>query len=233
MTPDPAHLSLGDLTAMAEAGETVAAIEAGMRAVGTNPRTLLVGDGEPEAFRHYPAGDVYDFGSHSQFYFHCHRNGEHGHAHLFLRPMGMPAACRPLISVGGADSPCHLVAVGFGHHGFATELFTTNRWVSGESWYDADQVARMLPCFHVDNSTAGGRVGRWLSALLTLYAPLIVSLVRRRDAAVAEWGASHGGAALEDTLNDDRLEITSHAAIDVGMWRQGIAAAQRKSAATQ
>lgn len=221
MIPDPAQLSSGELTAMAEAGEVLAAIEAGMRAVGTSPRALLVGEGEAEAFRHYPAGDVYDFASHSQFYFHCHRGGEHGHTHLFLRPMGMPAGCRPLVAVGGADSPCHLIAVGFGHHGFASELFTTNRWVTGESWYDCDQVAAMLPCFHVDGASPGGRVGRWLTALLKLYRPLIVSLVQRRDQAVAAWTAQHGG----DALNDDRLEITSHAAIDVSLWRQGLAAA--------
>lgn len=223
MTADPSHVSPGELAAMAEAGEELAAIEAGLRAVGTSPRALLVGDAEPEAFRHYPPGDAYDFASHSQFYFHCHREGEHGHAHLFLRPMGMPADCQPRVAVGGPDSPCHLIAVGFGHNGFATELFTTNRWVTGESWYDADAVARMLPCFRVDGGSASGRVGCWLTALLKLYRPLIVTLVRRRDETVAEWAAGHGGEAL----NDDRLEITSHAAIDAGLWRKAVTAAQR------
>lgn len=223
MTVDPSHLSPGDLAAMAEAGEQLAAIEGGMRAVATSPRALLVEGGVAEPYRHYPPGDVYDFASHSQFYFHCHRPAEQGHAHLFLRPLGMPAGCRPQVAVGGDDSPCHLIAVGFGHHGFATELFTTNRWVTGESWYDADTVARMLPCFHVDGAGSGGRVGRWLTALLKLYHPLVVALVRRRDRAVADWAAAHCG----DALNDDRLEITSHAAIDVGLWRKGVAAALR------
>lgn len=227
MTPDPSHLTPGDLAAMAEAGERLAAIEEAMRAVGTSPRALLVGSAEAEAYRHYPPGDVYDFASHSQYYFHCHRDGEHGHAHLFLRPMGMPAGCRPLVAVGGVDSPCHLIAVGFGHHGFAAELFTTNRWVTGESWYAADDIARMLPCFHVDGAGSGGRVGRWLTALLALYRPLIVALVGRRDQAVAAWAAGHGDGALDRALNDDRLEITSHAAIDIGLWRKGVAAARR------
>ncbi len=220
MIDDPSRLSPGDLAAMAEAGEELSAIETGMRAVGASPRALLVGGTVPEAYRHYPSGDVYDFASHSQFYFHCHRDGEHGHAHLFLRPLGMPAGCEPRVSVGGADSPCHLIAVGFGHDGFAAELFTTNRWVTGESWYDADTVARMLPCFHVDAPGGGGRVGRWLTALLKLYRPLVVELVRRRDRAVEDWRAAHDG----DALNDENLEITSHAAIDVALWRQALAA---------
>ncbi|MGE5517833.1 MAG: DUF6969 family protein [Bacteroidota bacterium] len=219
MTLDPSHLTPGELAAMAEAGDRLAAIEAGMRAAGTSPRALLVGDDEAEPFQHYPPGDVYDFVSHSQFYFHRHRGGEHGHAHLFLRPAGMPAGCRPVVAAGGADSPCHLIAVGFGHHGFANELFTTNRWVTGESWYDADQVARMLPCFSVDAAGAGGRVGRWLTALLGLYRPLVVALVQRRDQAVAAWAAEHDG----DAFNDDRLEVLSHAAIDIALWRKGLA----------
>lgn len=225
MMPDPSLLSDGDLAALAEAGDHLAAIEQGMRAAGTSPRALLLGDEDGfEPYRHYPPGDVYDFASHSQYYVHGHRPGEHGHAHLFLRPMGMPAGCHPQVAVGGGDSPCHLIAIGFGHHGFAAELFTTNRWVTGESWYDCDTVARMLPCFHVDGGSVGGRVGRWLTALVRLYAPLVVSLVRRRDAAVAAWREAHGG----DPLNDDRLEVTSHAAIDVGLWRQGVAAAMRR-----
>jgi hypothetical protein len=227
MILDPSHLAPGDLTAMAKAGDEVAAIEAAMRAVGTSPRALLVAGEAPEPFRHYPAGDVYDFASHSQYYFHCHREGEYGHAHLFLRPMGMPVGCVPQVPVGGADAPCHLVAVGFGHHGFACELFTTNRWVTGESWYGAAMIARMLPCFHIDGGTTGGRVGRWLSALLRLYAPLVVTLAQRRDEAVAAWADSHDG----DPLNDERLEITSHAAIDVGMWRQAVAVERKCRAA--
>lgn len=227
MIPDPSHLSAGDLAALAEAGEQLAAIEQGMRAVGISPRALLLGDQDGfEPYRHYPPGDVYDFGSHSQYYVHTHRPGEYGHAHLFLRPMGMPAGCLPQVAVGGADSPCHLIAVGFGHHGFAAELFTTNRWVTGESWYDCDTVARMLPCFHVDGGGSGGRVGRWLTALVRLYAPLVVSLVRRRDETVSAWRAEHGG----DPLNDDRLEVTSHAAIDIGLWRQGVAMELRRRA---
>lgn len=226
MTLDPSHLTPGELTAMAEAGDRLAAIEAGMRAEGLSPRSLLLGRDEPEPFRHYPPGDVYDFGTHSQFYFHCHRDGEYGHAHLFLRPAGMPMGCRPLVAVGGADSPCHLIAVGLGHNGFACELFTTNRWVTGESWYAADQVARMLPYFHVEGAGDGGRVGRWLTALLALYRPLIVALVQRRDQAVAAWTADHPG----DALNDDQLDVTSHAAIDVALWRKALDAEMRVKA---
>ncbi|HTH15026.1 MAG TPA: hypothetical protein VL974_00125 [Magnetospirillum sp.] len=218
MTQDPSLLTPDDLAAMAAAGETVAGIEAGMRALGTNPRELLLEGVKPEDFRHYPAGDVYDFASHSQYYMHGHRDGEYGHLHLFLRPKGMPPQCKPAVAVGGADSPCHLIAVGLGHNGFACELFTTNRWVTGESWYAADDVTAMLPRLGFEGSNPGARVGRWAAALLALYRPLVITLVQRRDQTVAEWAAAHGGKALDD----DRLEITSRAAIDVHLWRQAL-----------
>ena len=48
---------------------------------------------------HYPEGDVYDFETHGQYYYHAHpkeeRPGEHGHFHTFLRPDGMPPGIRP------------------------------------------------------------------------------------------------------------------------------------------
>lgn len=226
MNLDPSLLSRGALAAMAAAGDEVVAIEADMRARGTSPRTLLLGPGAPTEFRHYPAGDAYDFASHSQFYFHAHRVKEYGHIHTFLRPLGMPPGVEPAVSAGSSDAPSHLVAVGLNSHGFASELFTTNRWVTGESWYAAADVAVMLPRFHMAGDRVAGSVGRWLTALLALYRPLVVSLVEQRDETVAAWSLSHPGV---DPLADADLELTSRAAIDLGLWRKMLAAARSRA----
>ncbi|MBX9633428.1 MAG: hypothetical protein K2X44_00480 [Magnetospirillum sp.] len=223
MMLDPSLLSRQALDAMAAAGDEVIAIEADMRARGTSPRALLVGAGEPAEMRHYPAGDVYDFSSHCQYYCHLHRPAEHGHIHTFLRPLGMPPGIEPVALAGGEDSPCHLVAVGLNGHGFACELFTTNRWVTGESWYVAADVATILPRFRMAGGGAAGLVGRWLTALLALYRPLVISLVEQRDETVAAWRLAHPG---RDPLNDPDLELTSRAAIDLGMWRKAVVAAR-------
>lgn len=225
MKLDPSLLSRGALAAMAAAGDELAALEADMRARGASPRALLLGGSEPTEFRHYPAGDCYDFGSHSQYYFHVHRAKEQGHIHTFLRPMGMPPGLEPVVSAGSADSPCHLVAVGLNGHGFASELFTTNRWVTGESWYAADDVALMLPRFHMTGDGDAGTVGRWLTVLLTLFRPLVVSLVEQRDEAVAAWNLANPGV---DPLSEADLEITSRAAIDLGIWRKMLATARSR-----
>lgn len=226
MTDPLAQLSRGDLAALAAAGDEVARLEAAMRAAGTPPAMLLTGGGNPVEFRHYPEGDVYDFASHSQFYYHTHRGGEHGHVHLFLRPKGMPPGLTPTVAVAdGKGAPCHLVAVGFGADGWLAELFTTNRWVTGEAWYEAAAIKRMLPRFSVTTDGPAGVAGRWLTALVTLFRPLIGELADRRDAAVACWSLAHpAGNPLEDAA----LEITSRAMVSVAEWQAALEKALRK-----
>lgn len=219
MTTHPSRLSPEVLAAMAAAGEDVARVEADMRRQGTSPRGLLVGADEVEPFRHYPPGDVYDLASHCQFYFHCHRAGERGHIHLFMRPRGMPPGLVPLASGGTDDAPAHLVAVGLGAGGFASELFTTNRWVTGEAWYAAPAIAAMLPRFQVRGDGANGVVGAWVTALVALYQPLVAALAERRDLALGAWSAAHPSV---DPLGDQGLEVTSRAAIDVSAWRKAV-----------
>ena len=92
---------------------------------------------------HYPKGDVYDWETHAQYYYHAHpaeeRSGEHGHFHCFLRPKGMPPGVKPAalpdtVAPGDPnDALCHLVAISMDRAGFPIRLFTTNRWVTGET----------------------------------------------------------------------------------------------------
>jgi hypothetical protein len=211
------HLSRDDLVAMAQAGDEVARLEAAM---GAPPAALLTGGRNAVAFRHYPEGDVYDFASHSQFYYHTHRAGEHGHAHLFLRPKGMPPGVVPAVAPADKDAPCHLVAVGLDADGWLEELFTTNRWVTGEAWYQSAAIKRMLPRFSVTTDGPAGLAAGWLTALTKLFAPLVGELADRRDAAVASWSLAH---PTTDPLEDAALEITSRAKVTVTAWRAALA----------
>ncbi len=190
------------------AGERLAALAAGL---GADPVTMLCQGRQAEAFRHYPPGDVYDLSSHAQFYYHSHRDGEFGHIHLFQRPRGMAKGLQPAIAANGPDDPCHLIAVGFGAGGEAVELFTTNRWVTGETWYRADAVKTMVADLRLRHDGAWAGVAEWLAALVAFYRPLIEILIDERDRAVEAWRLAHPG---RDALNDERLEITSARPID-------------------
>ena len=183
-----------------------------MAAAGTTPLALLLdGAPRPAPHRHYPDGDVYDGLRCSQFYCHVHRAGDLGHIHLFQRSRGMPAGLMPLVPSGEDNAACHLVAVGFGANGDAAELFTTNRWVTGESWYDAAAVKAMLPGWRIAADGRLAPVAAWLEALVAFYRLAIERLIDQRDAAVAAWGRDHGRG---DPRDDGGLEVTSRLAID-------------------
>jgi len=168
---------------------------------------------------HYPKGDVYDRATHAQYYYHAHpeveRPGEHGHFHTFLRPAGMPRGLKPAPGAAVADPAAalsHLVAIGMDHFGQPVSLFTTNRWVTDETWYRAEDVIRMLDFFDVDLAHPSWPVNRWISAMIPLFRPQIEWLIKRRDETVAAW---HKKKPRADVREDRALNITSEMAIDL------------------
>ena len=119
---------------------------------------------------HYPPDDVFDADSHAQYYYHAHRGAaEHGHFHTSLRAGGMPDGVAPA-QAGTASEPwpegeeaiSHLVAVSMDAWGEPIGLFACNRWVTGESWYAAEDVIRMLERFEIDHAWPSWPANRWL-----------------------------------------------------------------------
>jgi hypothetical protein len=183
---------------------------------------LLKGSGTFYEWNHYPDGDVYDHDTHSQYYYHAHaageRPGEHGHFHTFLRPKGMPADIQPA-QVPDYEAPedpddalSHLVAISMDPKGFPIKLFTTNRWVTGEVWYTAADVCRLLPLFSIDHAQPSWPVNIWISNMVVLFRPQIRVLVQERDKRVAAWSRKHGS---ENIYEDRALEVTSELPVDV------------------
>ncbi|HEV2265325.1 MAG TPA: hypothetical protein VGR79_12420 [Stellaceae bacterium] len=203
-------------------------------------------------WRHYPAGDVYDPGTHAQYFYHAHppqpaAHGEHGHFHAFLRARGLKPGARPLVMpelaiaghpaspaqaapsapapAGEPDEPwIHLAAIAMDRAGRPLRLFTTNRWVTGETWYGATDIAASLDRFVIDGEQASP-LDRWLTAMLGLFRPTIVRLLAARDAAVMDFRRRRRGKV--HVLEDRRLEITSSAAVDVDAEIRRVAAALR------
>ncbi len=150
---------------------------------------------------HYPPGDVYDPASRAQWYYHAHpkdqRPGEHGHFHTFLRD---------------EEAPTHLVGIAMDRFGAPIQLFTTNRWVTGERWRPAGEVVASLERFDIELAHPSWPVNRWLVALLRCYRPAIASLLEERDRTIERWRREHGDT---DVLEDKRLEVTSSLAVDL------------------
>ncbi|MBU6445663.1 MAG: hypothetical protein KGR48_17310 [Alphaproteobacteria bacterium] len=174
-------------------------------------------------FEHYPPDDVYDPETHAQYYFHAHPQtrgewNDYGHFHTFLRPRGMPEAVRPWPvahspqTESDNDALCHLIAISMNREGRPVRLFTTNRWVTAETWYQADDVIAMLDKFVVDLSRPSWPLNRWISAMFVLFRRDIEELIRERDRAVVAWLRDHPAG---DVFEDRGLEVTSGKAIDL------------------
>jgi len=171
-------------------------------------------------YDHYPDGDVYDNETHAQYYYHAHREDvdEHGHFHTFLRRKGMPDDIVPAPYDGEAERPLgddelsHLVAISMDTYGYPTALFTTNRWVTDETWYKADDVIRMVDLFLIDHTFPNWAVNRWISAMTRLFLPQIVEILKERDEKVATWQAAHPGV---DVYEDRDLELITSIPVSV------------------
>lgn len=212
------------LAEMAEAAAEVAEIHRVLAKTGDNVvGELLRGSGTFYEWDHYPEGDVYDQETNGQYYYHAHAPekrfaGEHGHFHTFLRPRGMPAGIRPAPvadyrpPLEANDALSHLVAIAMDSSGLPIRLFTVNRWVTGETWYAAEDVIRMLPHFAIGHARPSWPVNRWITAMLVAYRPYVTALLRQRDLAVQRWQSAYGPPNVHD---DRRLEVTSCLEIDL------------------
>jgi hypothetical protein len=194
-------------------------------------------------WQRYPEGEVYDASSHAQYFYHRHPTGdrqqrEHGHFHLFLRADGMPTGATPLllpevavanVSVapqaaplkhGERDEVCHLAAIAIDAGGEPVRLFTTNRWVTGETWYRAEDAIAMLDRFALATEHPSAVLNRWIVAMLRLFRPHIAKLLRDRDNEVMVWRRRRRAHVFDDR----RLEITSSLDIDLDARLAAVAA---------
>ncbi len=250
---DFSGLGRSALEAMAAAGDEILECRRVLaRTGGTVIAEALGGASAAEEWSHYPVGDVYDPRSHAQYFYHVHPPAprtarEHGHFHAFLRPRGMPPGTRPLIlpELAIADAPAappapqpnqgagndeisHLAAVAVDAAGEPVRLFTTNRWVTGETWYAAADVVAMLDRFAVDLAYPSSTLNRWITALFALFRPQLAELVRARDEAVMSFRRRRRGKV--HVFEDRRLEVTSSIDIDVDEQVRRVALALKQVA---
>ena len=184
------------LRKMAQAGNRI--LEC-YRLLGKNDANVvgevLKGHGDFFEWDHYPPGDVYDHETHAQYYYHTHPPEDDN------------------------DELTHFVGISMDRAGFPIRLFTTNRWVTGETWYKAPSVNSMLDRFDMDLAYQSLPVNIWITAMLQLFRPDIEMLLKARDQAVRDWETEHP----EENVYEDRgLEITSIQDISVEKQIKGV-----------
>ncbi len=225
----PTNVPVDHAVTMAAAADEVEACMLELKQAGSNLVAEVLRDqGEFVQLKHYPAGDIYDPETCSQYFYHAHREGEHGHFHVFLRPGRMsgdiaPASmpdsvARPL----GREALGHIIAISMDRRGEPIRLFTANRWLTGETWYGAAEVAAMIDLFRIGHARPSGLTNRWVGAMLRLFRPQIEWLLRERDAAVDVWQAGHPDSVVYE---DRGLDITSMLNISVDDQIQRVRAA--------
>jgi hypothetical protein len=199
--------------AMEEAAIAIVEIAEELAEKNKNIVSLLVGENNPfTEWRHYPKGDIFDKKSHAQYYYHSHFGGweEHGHFHTFTRAGGIPQDCAPFDHPesknwpSGKDTIAHLIAISMDHYGRSTHLFTTNRWVTKETFFDATAAIELLDRFSLSNVKSPAPTDKWISAMLVLFRPQIERLLKKRDEVIADALKSNVTA-----FEDKELEITS------------------------
>jgi Domain of unknown function (DUF6969) len=218
------QLQREELLAMYDPAAEATECAAALAERGANPVTeALAGATVVEEWMHFPPGDVIDPQTHSQFYYHAHAAeeraaGEHGHFHTFLRPRKIDPALKPAAVADlpdASDEPAwivHLVGISTDASGRLIRLFTTNRWVTGEVWFDADSVISLLDRFDMTVETPSRDLNRWVTAVVHMFRPQIEDLIRARDEHVAQFWRAHPGS---NVFEDRALQVTSEMPVDV------------------
>lgn len=186
-----AHEALGIPLRYAQAGSSLAF-------------AAMAGAGRCIELAHYPRQDVVDTLHGTRFYYHAHGarrhpGKEHGHFHLFVQ------GSQP-------EDFTHLAGISLDPQGQPIRLFTVNRWVTGEAWRPVAEVEPALARFAVQTRGRMAPVARWLTAMVRLYSPQLVQLVRRRDAVMARRSVGQGWEAL---CEDRRLDVVTQSKISL------------------
>ncbi len=175
-----------------------------------------------ESMSHYPKGDRIDRQTGAQYFYHCHRENfestEHGHFHCFLRYKHIPKHIKPTPLDDWdkhIDNPMtHIIAISMNNLGQPIRLFTVNRWVSSEIWYDAKHASNFIKRFDMTltDDPYWQILDQWVESMLHLFAPQIAWLYTTRDAAIKSLQQSNPG---ENIYESERFEELSSIAIDL------------------
>ncbi|MEP5938607.1 MAG: hypothetical protein ABJ239_09795 [Erythrobacter sp.] len=152
-------------------------------------------------WEHYPKGDARSATTKARWYYHVHATGsreedEHGHFHLFLHRTQMADDAEiKVMPPQGEDAKAHvthIIGLSIATSGIPRSWFATNRYVTNEFLYSADDMIAHLDLYNVDDTKEDDLVNRFVTAMVALYREEIADLLRQRDAAQARLIDEHG-----------------------------------------
>ncbi|OED42434.1 hypothetical protein AB833_07310 [Chromatiales bacterium (ex Bugula neritina AB1)] len=216
LSEELSKLDLPTLKQMQQAGEEMAEC---LRVLDRVGRTLIheVIDGETslEFYTHYPkSDDVRDEANNSQYYYHHHRDDpqEHGHFHLYVRSGGIPQGVVASNKYNRkkwppkSDQFAQLFVISLDPQGLPCQIFTNNRWVAHETFFEAPQLIRLLDGFKIDHAWPSWPLNRWISAFPMVFRPQIEAAIFARDRVIKDFAQKN---PVGHVLEDERLEVTS------------------------
>lgn len=181
------------------------------------------------SMNHYPKGDRIDRQTGAQYFYHCHREDmeleEHGHFHCFMRYKHIPKYIKPKQLAdwkNNLDNPMtHLVGISMSRYGQPIRLFTVNRWVTSEVWYDAEHLPKFIKRYKMTltDDPYWQILDQWVEAMLNLFTPQIIWLQHKRD----EVMKSHQLINPDNNIYEDsEIEELSEISIDLNNQIQWI-----------
>ncbi|MCL9685288.1 DUF6969 family protein [Legionella maioricensis] len=183
----------------------------------------------PQHMDHYPKGDRIDHDTGAQYFYHCHRENfeteEHGHFHCFLRYNRISKQIRPTSLVDwdkNIDNPMtHVVAIAINRYGQPIRLFSVNRWISHEIWYDAKHTLSFIKQFKMTkkDSSYWQLLDSWVEGMLHLFAPQIQWLNDARDIIISHYKTVYPDS---NVYEDPRLDLLSEIPINLNKQIQWI-----------
>ena len=163
---------------------------------------------------HYPKGDRIDKKTGAQYFYHCHREDfeqfEHGHFHCFMRYPQIPKRIKPTPLRDWdkyIDNPMtHLIAISMSQYGQPIRLFTVNRWISSEVWYDSKHIHANLNRFKMSltDSPYWQILDHWIASILNLFSPQIAWLHHQRDQMIRILQTQQPHTSNPESIYDDR-----------------------------
>ena len=139
---------------------------------------VLKNQGDFYGTTHYPSGEVYDPLTECQYYYHAHRDGEHGHFHTFH-------ICDP-------DSNhyrfAHLISISMDDYGNPKKLFIVTQWHEGEVMLDFEEAKWRICHFKITHNYPSKAVNEWLNAAYKAFQPQMIELMREHIAKVSKLG---------------------------------------------